>query len=82
MLLKFGVLYIMIIVTIRTKDHFAYPNGGSLAHVDDKSKALVREAGFQSATTSKEGKPGFESDLFELRRMRSTEALSEMLWDI
>ncbi len=62
--------------------HFAYPNGGSLAHFDDKSKALLREAGFQSATTSKAGKPGFESDLFELRRMRSTEALSEMLWDI
>ncbi len=62
--------------------HFAYPNGGSLAHFDDKSKALLREAGFQSATTSMAGKPGFESDLFELRRMRSTEALFEMLWDM
>ena len=62
--------------------HFAYPNGGSLAHFDDKTKALVWEAGFQSATTSIAGKPGFESDLFELRRMGSTEALAEMLWDI
>ncbi len=62
--------------------HFAYPNGGSLAHFDDKAKALLREAGFQSATTSMAGKPSVESDLFELRRMRATEALSEMLWDI
>ncbi len=62
--------------------HFAYPNGGALAHFDEKSKVLLREAGFKSATTSKAGKPGYESDLFELRRMRSTEALSEMLWDI
>ncbi len=62
--------------------HFAYPNGGALAHFDEKSKVLLREAGFQSATTSKAGTPGYESDLFELHRMRSTEALSEMLWDI
>ncbi len=62
--------------------HFAYPNGGALAHFDDKSKVLLREAGFQSATTSKAGNPSFESDLFELRRMGSSEALSEMLWDI
>ncbi len=61
--------------------HFAYPNGGALAHFDDKSKMLLQEAGFQSATTSKAGKPGFESDIFELRRMGSTESLSEMLWD-
>ncbi len=62
--------------------HFAYPNGGALAHFDEKSKVLLREAGFKSATTSKAGKPGYESDLFELRRMRSTEALAEMLWDM
>ena len=62
--------------------HFAYPNGGALAHFDEKSKSLLREAGFQTATTSKSGNPGFESDLFELRRMRSTEELAEMLWDI
>ncbi len=61
--------------------HFAYPNGGSIAHFDDKAKTLLQEAGFQSATTSKAGKPGFESDLFELRRMRATEKLSEMLWE-
>ena len=63
-------------------NHFAYPNGGSVAHYDNKTKDLVRKAGFQSATTSKSGIPDFESDIFELRRMRSTEALSEMLWDI
>ncbi len=62
-------------------NHFAYPNGGSVAHFDDKAKALLRETGFQSATTSKAGKPSFESDLFELRRMRATENLSEMLWE-
>ncbi len=62
--------------------HFAYPNGGALAHFDDKSKALLRETGYQSATTSLPGNPGFESDFFELRRMRSTQTLSEMLWDI
>ncbi len=67
---------------LKTKvDHFAYPNGGSVAHFDDKTKDLLQEAGFQSATTSKAGKPDFESDLFEIRRMRATENLSEMLWE-
>ena len=61
--------------------HFAYPNGGSAAHYDNKTKTLVRKAGFLSATTSMAGKPSFESDLFELRRMRVTEDFSEMLWD-
>ncbi len=62
-------------------NHFAYPNGGSVAHFDDKTKAILQEAGFHSATTSKAGRPGFKSDLFEIRRMRATENLSEMLWD-
>ncbi len=62
--------------------HFAYPNGGAIDHFDEKSKSLLREAGFQSATTSKSGKADFGCDLFELRRMRTTEALAEMLWDM
>jgi peptidoglycan/xylan/chitin deacetylase (PgdA/CDA1 family) len=62
--------------------HFAYPNGGSERHYDDRIKAFVQQAGFHSATTSKSGLVGFGDDLFELRRMRATERLFEMLWEI
>jgi len=68
---------------LKTKvNHFAYPNGGSAAHYDEKTKALVAKAGFLSASTSRPGRPCFESDLFELRRMRVTENFSEMLWEL
>ena len=62
--------------------HFAYPNGGSVQHYDDRIKELVEKAGFLSASTSKPARITLDADLFELRRMRATEYLFEMLWEI
>lgn len=62
--------------------HFAYPNGGSVQHYNDNIKKLLYQAGFFSASTSKPGLVRFGSDLMELWRMRATENLFEMLWEI
>ena len=62
--------------------HFAYPNGGAVDHYNEKVKGLVRQAGFWSASTSKPDLIRTHADVFELRRMRATENLSEMLWEI
>jgi len=62
--------------------HFAYPNGGSVQHYNDDIKKLVYQAGFFSASTSKSGLVSFGSDLMELWRMRATENLFEILWEI
>ena len=62
--------------------HFAYPNGGSVQHYNDNIKKLVYQAGFFSASTSTPGLIGFSSDLMELWRIRATENLFEMLWDM
>ena len=35
--------------------HFAYPNGGSIQHYNDRVKSQVKKAGFLSATTSRSG---------------------------
>ena len=57
--------------------HFAYPNGGPYPHYNDKTKEFVKNAGFSSATTSVNGFVDINSDLFELRRVRTTGSLSE-----
>jgi hypothetical protein len=63
-------------------NHFAYPNGGSACHYDERVKKLVSQSGFLSATTSKAGLVAGNVDLFEVRRMRATENLCDMLWEI
>jgi peptidoglycan/xylan/chitin deacetylase (PgdA/CDA1 family) len=62
--------------------HFAYPNGGSIQHYNDSIKIQVEKAGFCSATTSLPGVVNYSSDLFEMRRMRATENIFEILWEL
>jgi peptidoglycan/xylan/chitin deacetylase (PgdA/CDA1 family) len=62
--------------------HFAYPNGGSVQHYNDRVKAQVRKAGFLSATTSRSGIVSHKSDRFEIKRVRVTEKIFEILWEI
>jgi peptidoglycan/xylan/chitin deacetylase (PgdA/CDA1 family) len=62
--------------------HFAYPNGGSVQHYNDRVKTQVKEAGFLSATTSLPGIVRHESDLFEIRRVRATENICDMVWEM
>jgi peptidoglycan/xylan/chitin deacetylase (PgdA/CDA1 family) len=62
--------------------HFAYPNGGSSEYYNGRIKDMVRRAGYRSAVTSKAGAVVPGGDPFELRRMRTTERLSDIVWEI
>jgi peptidoglycan/xylan/chitin deacetylase (PgdA/CDA1 family) len=62
--------------------HFAYPNGGSSQYYNPRIKEFVRRAGYRSAVTSKFGAVDLSNDPFELRRIRTTEQLSDIVWEI
>jgi peptidoglycan/xylan/chitin deacetylase (PgdA/CDA1 family) len=62
--------------------HFAYPNGGSSQYYNARIKEFVQRAGYRSAVTSKLGAVDLRNDPFELRRIRTTEQLSDILWEI
>jgi len=62
--------------------HFAYPNGGSSQYYNLRIKEFVRRAGYRSAVTSRLGIVDLRNDPFELRRIRTTEQLSDILWEI
>jgi peptidoglycan/xylan/chitin deacetylase (PgdA/CDA1 family) len=62
--------------------HFAYPNGGSSQYYNLRIKEFVRRAGYRSAVTSKLGIVDLHNDPFELRRIRTTEHLSDVVWEI
>jgi hypothetical protein len=49
--------------------HFSYPNGRGSAHLTEAIKQMVREAGFDSATTSLNGSVNPGDDVFALRRI-------------
>ena len=49
-----------------TVDHFAYPIGG----FSEDIKAIVKEAGYKSASTTNRGYDRFNKDVFELNRVR------------
>jgi peptidoglycan/xylan/chitin deacetylase (PgdA/CDA1 family) len=46
---------------------FAYPNG-NVGDFDETTKALLRDAGYKCAVTTRFGSNGYDQDLFELRR--------------
>ena len=48
--------------------HFCYPNPGGMLNFTPEIKALVKDAGFESAATSQFGYIGHWDDLFELKR--------------
>jgi peptidoglycan/xylan/chitin deacetylase (PgdA/CDA1 family) len=49
--------------------HFSYPNGRGSAHLTDAVKSLVRDAGFDSSTTSVTGSVVPGDDLLALKRI-------------
>lgn len=55
-------------------DHFAFPNGGGVINHDDRTAALVRGAGFRSASTSVAGPVRLGDEPFTLRRIGVNEA--------
>jgi len=65
--------------------HFSYPNGRGSAHLTESVKAVVREAGFDSSTTSVTGSVLPGDDLLALKRIgiyRKHGAMPEFTLDI
>jgi peptidoglycan/xylan/chitin deacetylase (PgdA/CDA1 family) len=59
---------------------FSYPNGGAERYVTSEVARLVRDAGFNAATTSTNAFAGPESDLFALERVQVQERLEDLVF--
>jgi peptidoglycan/xylan/chitin deacetylase (PgdA/CDA1 family) len=59
---------------------FSYPNGGAERYVTPAIQQLVREAGFDAATTSANGFATHASDLFALERVEVAERLEDLIF--
>jgi len=59
---------------------FSYPNGGAERYVTPDVARLVREAGFEAATTSRNAFAGPESDLYALERIQVAERLEDLVF--
>jgi peptidoglycan/xylan/chitin deacetylase (PgdA/CDA1 family) len=57
---------------------FSYPNGGAERYMTSEVAALVRNAGFAAATTSRNAFAGPGSDLFALERVQVQEQLEDL----
>ncbi len=62
--------------------HFSYPNGGGYAYFNDQVVAMVRDAGYATATTSQNGVVRAGSDPFRMERVRITGSLTELVYAI
>jgi hypothetical protein len=59
---------------------FSYPNGGADRYMTAEIARLVREAGFEAATTSRNAFAGSHSDVFALERIQVSERLEDLLF--
>jgi peptidoglycan/xylan/chitin deacetylase (PgdA/CDA1 family) len=59
---------------------FSYPNGGAERYMTREVAALVREAGFAAATTSRNAFAGPSSDLFALERVQVSQELERLVF--
>lgn len=59
---------------------FSYPNGGAERYMTPAIARLVRDAGFEAATTSWNGFAGPRSDLFALERVQVLERIEDLLF--
>lgn len=57
---------------------FSYPNGGAERYMTPEIARLVRDAGFEAATTSWNGFAGGRSDPYALERIQVSEATSDL----
>nr|WP_321399858.1 polysaccharide deacetylase family protein [uncultured Desulfobacter sp.] len=69
-------------VTGKPTHHFSYPNGGQYDYYNDEVIEMVKRAGFHTATTSNNGTVNISSNLFTLKRIRVTKALSEIMYQV
>jgi peptidoglycan/xylan/chitin deacetylase (PgdA/CDA1 family) len=59
---------------------FSYPNGGAERYMTDEIARMVREAGFEAATTSRNGFAGPQSDVFALERVQVSEHIEDLVF--
>jgi peptidoglycan/xylan/chitin deacetylase (PgdA/CDA1 family) len=59
---------------------FSYPNGGAERYMTPEIARLVRVAGFEAATTSRNGFASAGSDLFALERVQVAEPLADLVF--
>lgn len=62
--------------------HFSYPNGGNYDYYNTSIKEFVKQAGYKTATTSNNGVISPLDDCYELNRIRVTQYLPEILYQI
>lgn len=59
---------------------FSYPNGGAERYITPEIRQLVRDAGYEAATTSSNGFADASSDLFGLERVQVAERLEDLVF--
>ena len=59
---------------------FSYPNGGAERYLTPEVASLVRQAGFEASTTSRNGFAGPASDLYALERVQVAERLEDLVF--
>jgi peptidoglycan/xylan/chitin deacetylase (PgdA/CDA1 family) len=59
---------------------FSYPNGGAERYMTAEVKAIVQEAGYEAAATSRNAFAGAESDLYALERIEVEEDLPALIF--
>jgi peptidoglycan/xylan/chitin deacetylase (PgdA/CDA1 family) len=57
---------------------FSYPNGGAERYMTPEVASLVGQAGYDAATTSRNGFAGLSSDLFALERVQVQERVEDL----
>jgi hypothetical protein len=59
---------------------FSYPNGGAESYYNRDLQQVVKRAGFQAATTSRNGFATLRSDLFALERIQVAERVEDLVF--
>ncbi|MCP4353412.1 MAG: polysaccharide deacetylase family protein [Desulfobacterales bacterium] len=62
--------------------HFSYPNGGKYDYYNESVTEAVKKSGYITATTSNNGVTDLKSDPFELSRIRITNHLPEIIYQV
>jgi peptidoglycan/xylan/chitin deacetylase (PgdA/CDA1 family) len=66
----------------RQVGHFSYPNGGNYDYYNNVVKDYVKQADYLTSTTSNNGLAEITSDPYELNRIRITDHLAEVVYQI
>lgn len=59
---------------------FSYPNGGAERYLTPEIQAVVKETGYDAATTSRNAFAGSRSDLYALERIQVAEDLQDLVF--